>query len=373
MDNNSQVKVQTSTTDQQRIVLKNKTTVDSKDRKVELEKKKVKSKGSVGLLRPRKRIRYIRFTSQVLLLLILNFTVIGSLWVSPVLPILRFPKFWDMPWLGTGVPLCSAGSVERSMTFFWEFSIIIVILAMLFLICILIGRALCGWACPVGWIQDMVTRGERRLKFNGYEPPIKTHNKMKVIKYAILFIVMALSVSIGLAFVIDEPMGEEYRNSFDPMCQASPTCLGCPTPVLRYIFVDVGYNFDPNLDNPSNIFQLSVFIIFIIGIIAIPRFWCRYLCPVGALASLFNKVSFLHLAKDQSKCTRCNYCVDVCHTRVESIMTESEQARIGDTSCTFCGECIEACPEKALTINFGDKVLYRGGGEWWEKKKGKAK
>ena len=63
MDNdNSQLHVQTGTTGQPQTTAIIKTTVNSKDNKV--ENKKVKSKGPVGLLRPRKRIRYVRFTSQ---------------------------------------------------------------------------------------------------------------------------------------------------------------------------------------------------------------------------------------------------------------------------------------------------------------------
>ncbi len=317
--------------------------------------------------------RHVRLASQIILLILLNFTVIGSLYVSAVLPILRFPKFWDLPGLGEGVPLCAAGSLERTMTTFWSFSIIILIIGILFLIGILIGRALCGWACPIGLIQDLVTKVLRRLKINSLEPPRKVHEKMRFIKFAILFVVMAISVSVGLSIFIHAPSGEMYRGLCDPMAQASPTCLGCPTPILRYIAIDIGTNFSPNLDNPSNIFQISIFLLFIIGIFAVPRFWCRYLCPVGAMSSLFNKVSLLHLHKDQSKCTRCNYCVDVCPTRVESIMEESETARIGDTSCTFCLECIEACPEKALSLNFGNKVIYKGGSDWWESKKKKNK
>ena len=303
------------------------------------------------------------------MLILLNFTVIGSLYVSAVLPILRFPKLWDIEALGEGVPLCTAGSLERTLSSYWPFLLILIVIGFLFLIGVLIGRALCGWACPIGLIQDLATRLKKVLKINHLEPSIKIHNKLRFIKYAILFVILAISASIGLAVFINPPMGEMYRGLCDPMAQASPTCLGCPTPILRYVIVDIGYNFTPNLSNPSNIFQLSVFLLFIIGIFLMPRFWCRYICPVGALSSLFNKISLLHLHKDQDKCTRCNYCVDVCPTRVESIMEESETARIGDTSCTFCLDCVEVCPEKALSVKFGSKVLYRGGREWWEKDK----
>ncbi len=318
-------------------------------------------------LGPKKRIQYVRLFTQAILLLLLNFTVIGSLWISPVLPILRFPKLWEFSWLGEGVPLCTAGTVERTLTLWWPILIMIAILGILFLVCILVGRALCGWACPIGLIQDLTTRTLRWFKVGSYEPPRRIHNKMKAIKFALLFVILTLSASIGLSFVISAPMGEEYRELYDPMVQASPLCLGCPTPILRYVFIDVGYNFNPNLNNPSNVFQLAIFLFFIIGIIVISRFWCRYFCPVGALSSLFNKISLLHLSKDQSKCTMCNYCVDVCPTHVESVMTECDQKRIGDTGCTLCGECVEICPEKALSIKFGKLELYGGGRSWWER------
>jgi polyferredoxin len=272
-----------------------------------------------------------------------------------------------MPWLGEGVPLCTAGSLERTLTLFWPFMITIAILAALFLICILIGRALCAWACPIGLIQDMISRLLKRLKINMYEPPMKIHRKMSVLKFAILFIVIAISISIGLAVLTNQSMGLLYQELYDPMAQCSPACLGCPAPILRYVYVEVG-SFEPKFGNPSNIFQFSIFLIFIVGAFAVPRFWCRYLCPMGALAALFNKVSFLHLHKEQDKCTFCNYCVDVCPTRVESLMTDTEDTRIGETSCTLCGDCVEACPEKALSINFGKKELYKGGREWWDKK-----
>ncbi len=318
-------------------------------------------------MRPRRRIGYVRLGSQAVLLVLLNFTVIGSLWISPVLPILRFPKFWDIPWLGEGVPLCTGGTISRTLTDAWSFLILISIIATLLLVCLILGRALCGWACPIGLIQDLTSKGLRRLKISPYEPPKRVHNKVKYVRFAILFLILAIAASVGLSLMVNAPMGEEYREMLDPMCQTSPVCLGCPTPILRYMVIDVGYNSNPNLDNPSNIFQLSIFLIFIIGMIAIPRFWCRYICPIGALSSMFNKVSFLNLSKDQDKCTRCNYCVDVCPTRVESVMTESEIEHLGDPGCTFCGECVEACPEKALSIKFGSFKLYSGGRSWWEK------
>jgi ferredoxin len=50
------------------------------------------------------------------------------------------------------------------------------------------------------------------------------------------------------------------------------------------------------------------------------------------------------------------------------VADEDKDTRVVDTNCTYCLDCIEACPDKALTLEFADKPIYKGGSEWWEKK-----
>jgi polyferredoxin len=79
--------------------------------------------------------------------------------------------------------------------------------------------------------------------------------------------------------------------------------------------------------------------------ILISRFWCRYLCPLGAIAGALNKVGILTIKWDKEKCKKCNTCLDVCTmgiTKTEDIGTS--------TDCILCGRCVEACPEKALSF-----------------------
>jgi len=191
---------------------------------------------------------------------------------------------------------------------------------------------------------------------------------MVIVKYALLFAVLLLSFSMGAALMADEATGEIYKSYFPAMAQSAPTCVGCPTPIIRYIFIDVMINTNPNFSDWTSYLQIFIFMIFIVGAVAIPRFWCRYLCPMGALSSLFNKSSLLSIKKDHVKCTKCEVCADVCPTRVRMVVDEDEDTRVVDTNCTFCLDCIEACPDKALTLEFADKPIYKGGSEWWEKK-----
>jgi polyferredoxin len=288
--------------------------------------------------------------------------------ISPFLPILRFPKFFEIEELGAGVPLCATGSLERTLTAVWPLLLIIAIIAVIFIICILIGRAMCAWACPIGLIQDLITKTRSVFKVSSKEFSLKTHKKMVVVKYAILFAVMILSISIGASFMADQATGEIYNSYFPAMAQSAPTCVGCPTPIIRYIVMDVGFYGKPNLADWTSWLQLFIFGIFIVGAVAIPRFWCRYLCPMGALSSCFNKTCVLTIKKDHAKCTKCEVCADVCPTRVRKVIDEKEDTRVVDTNCTYCLDCIEACPDKALTLEFGGKTIYRGREEWWEKK-----
>lgn len=107
----------------------------------------------------------------------------------------------------------------------------------------------------------------------------------------------------------------------------------------------------------------------IMGAVAMPRFWCRYFCPMGAFSSFFNKVSIFSIRKEQLKCTKCNYCVSACPTRVQRVKDEDLDDRVTDMNCIFCLDCIEACPEKALSLSVNNKPIYRGGKGWWERRR----
>ena len=85
---------------------------------------------------------------------------------------------------------------------------------------------------------------------------------------------------------------------------------------------------------------------------------------MGAISSCFNKVSFLSLYKKNNKCTKCDICVDVCPTRVQSMADSDRTGKVGDTGCIYCLKCVKACPEKALALRFTNKEIYNGESQW---------
>jgi MauM/NapG family ferredoxin protein len=79
-----------------------------------------------------------------------------------------------------------------------------------------------------------------------------------------------------------------------------------------------------------------------------PRFWCRFLCPLGALLGIFSRFTILRLVKYPEKCTECNLCVKHCQgsasPRPDQIWETAE--------CHMCFNCFNVCPEDALAFRF---------------------
>ncbi|MHA1933378.1 MAG: 4Fe-4S binding protein, partial [Promethearchaeota archaeon] len=285
--------------------------------------------------------------------------------VSPLLPVLRL----DLPNVGgAGQHICTLGSAQRSLTLFYPFMFLILVIGTFILICIIFGRALCGWVCPIGLFQDFISRGRNLTKANAKEISQKKHDQLSLVKYAILILTLFLGITIGISVVGGSLIGTIFKEQFPgSLIEIAPYCQFCPTPILRHMVDFYFLEFDPQLSNPLSLGLFSLFFLFVIGAIIMPRFWCRYFCPMGAFSSLFNKVSLLSIQKEQSKCTKCNYCVNVCPTRVHRIKDEDVDHRVTDMNCIICLDCIEKCPEKALSLTMGKKEIYRGGKKgWWE-------
>ena len=75
------------------------------------------------------------------------------------------------------------------------------------------------------------------------------------------------------------------------------------------------------------------------------RPWCKYLCPAGALLSLFNKLSILRIKVNEKKCTQCGKCFEIC-------TSDSTDAKVATTSfdCVRCFECVKKCKSDAISV-----------------------
>jgi polyferredoxin len=90
------------------------------------------------------------------------------------------------------------------------------------------------------------------------------------------------------------------------------------------------------------LWKVFLLIVILVASILIYRPFCRYLCPLGAFYSLFNKVSFYKYDVDKEKCTNCRACVHKCKINIEVYKNPNS------TECIRCGECEKICPTKAI-------------------------
>ena len=194
---------------------------------------------------------------------------------------------------------------------------------------IITGRAICGWACPIGWLQRLTAPVARKLKKYPIIQKIAKlpiESKLRYMKYLLL---------IGLVFITTYLIGFMFTN----ICPIGFLTGTIPTLVL----FPNDFVINPLFFIPS----LVIFILFIILIFTIERGWCRYFCPLGALFAPFNKISMYHVSRVEQEtfekeCLHCNACTNICPMGIEVTTLDR------DPECILCGKCVTICPKNLL-------------------------
>ncbi len=222
----------------------------------------------------------------------------------------------------------SVGLVES-----WMF---ILVLVLFFLILyVAMGRAWCGWLCPLGMIQDLMNWVRSRLGISRYRLNPFQRQVANVGRYSIFFAGLVLSILIGIQIVtwyVDR--GDIYR----PICQVCPAY-----PFFTISQAGLGLTTDVGAKHLPWI-SLATLSLFLFAAVVIRRPFCR-ICPVAVIMMPFNGVSGISLHKDGKKCTRCSMCYRVCPVDVTEVWKEMEKTDITVHNCILCMRCVEVCPE----------------------------
>jgi len=234
---------------------------------------------------------------------------------------------------------------------------LVILLPTLFL-----GRFFCGWICPMGTLQHYVggiksdaKKGKARLESNRYK-------KWQVTKYGILMcgLVSALFGSAVLGWfdpfsLLVRSFGLSFLPAFNQAVRAALTPLehshnhairataGTFHAVLQITVLDLR---QPHF--AQGIFFGVLFVVILLASLRVTRFWCRALCPLGALLGVTSRWSILGLHKDHSTCTNCNRCLIDCQGGDEPIGS----AKWHKPECLMCMNCVGACPEGTLKFKF---------------------
>lgn len=203
---------------------------------------------------------------------------------------------------------------------------------------IFLNKAFCGWICPLGTFQEMMTIIGQKLGLQLRESLEKSSvKKIRPWKWLMLaFLVFFFPLLAGFGLV-----GHEL---------GSPFCSICPSRILTTLATgDTGQMV---VDGTSDGYMiLSIIATFGFGLmmaigLTVRQPFCR-ICPMLALHAVFKKLGLVRLVKQNAtRCEKCNLCTKACPMDIEEIATEMEKRDVLHADCTLCGRCVEFCPDK---------------------------
>ena len=191
-------------------------------------------------------------------------------------------------------------------------------------ITIFFGRFFCGWICAFGSFNDFIYMISSKIFKTKFIVNRKLDAILKLLKYIILlFIVFVIWTNGNTLFDNSSP--------WDAFAQIT----NFPNAIVNYF---IG-------------FVLLAFIT--VGAIYIERFFCRYLCPLGAMFAIISKLRKIKIDKPTEKCGKCRVCTNNCAMGINLYKMEQVSSR----ECINCLKCIEVCPRSNPKISYMDENL----------------
>ena len=196
----------------------------------------------------------------------------------------------------------------------------------------LLGRFFCDWVCPFGnwhhfvsWLGNKSRSAKEKLEVNSYR-------KQYSIKYYLL---------IGM--LIAAIFGTLQIGLLDPIVM-----------ILRSFTISIW----PSINLPTELIYVRqhlhqfgwfigfLFLFFLSINLVIPRFFCRILCPLGALLGVLSRFSLWRIDRNLDKCVDCGLCVSICEGACDP------DKNLRKSECVLCMKCLDACPHEALSFRF---------------------
>lgn len=221
------------------------------------------------------------------------------------------------------ITACPLGSIQNALaesktkTPTYVFGIIL-------LYCIILGRTICGYLCPAGLLQELLYKIKT--------PKLKKSQVTRILSYTKYVILFILVIGVPLMYAL-----QENNMPVPGFCKYI-----CPIGTFEggvFLLIPSSNSDYYGMLGALFSWKFLVMLIIVLAAIFIYRVFCRFLCPLGALYGLFNKLSIIGIKVDKEKCSDCHACINVCKMDVKEV---------GDHECINCGECISHCKEEAI-------------------------
>jgi NapH/MauN family ferredoxin-type protein len=176
---------------------------------------------------------------------------------------------------------------------------------------LVVGGAFCGWICPLGALGDLMAWVRRKLRIKEVVVPRRWDTVLRYGRYLVLAGILYATITTAKLWFAD----------YDPY----------------YVIFHLGFILEPNLaaDWPGYLIALAL----VAGSLFVPRIWCRYLCPLGGLLGLIQRISPIKVRRDAVACIGCKRCDRVCPARLHV-----STGRAVTHDCTMCLRCVDVCP-----------------------------
>ena len=192
----------------------------------------------------------------------------------------------------------------------------LIILLMALVTAVLLKRGFCSWVCPFGLLTEYLNRLHKLIFRKNIKVPALLDYPLRSLKYLLLaFFLWAIVLNMNAAAL-------EYFIY-------SPYNMVADIKML-YFFADI---------TP---FAFWVLVALVVLSIVLRNFWCRYLCPYGALLGILSFISILKVHRNTDTCTNCQKCTRTCPVDIKVHKT----ARVISDECHACLQCVTVCPEK---------------------------
>jgi polyferredoxin len=215
------------------------------------------------------------------------------------------------------------------------------------LLTLVVGRAWCGWICPVGTTLDIFSLRKRSKR-----EATKWPEAWRKIKYLLLIAILISAIFSNLTLLIFDPITifiRTFTTSIWPGIDRAFTTFELT--LYPISFLQEPLSKLDNLLRPSllpispSVYRLGLLYgLIFLGLVGLnllaPRFWCRYFCPLGGLLGWISKISLFRRKVNQASCKDCPMCTRACPTGT----INPEKGYISDPSeCTVCMDCQDSC------------------------------
>ena len=206
------------------------------------------------------------------------------------------------------------------------------VFGILLLFGVVLGRAVCGWLCPMGLLQELLDR----------IPTFKVRKSrvtsaLSLVKYAVLVIfVLAVPLYWGLAKGMPLPAFCKFI---------------CPAGTLEGAVALLAHPGNDGLYGQLGVLftrKFTILAVLALACVFCYRAFCRFVCPLGAFYGLFERFSVVGMRVDAGRCDGCGACVRLCRMDVR---------RVGDRECISCGDCVHVCPHGAISLKAGKWIV----------------